>query len=411
MSFADFYFKRFNSLHFLVNTEVSKDIKVIVSIPAYDEENILATINNLFEVNKKHKIEIIVVVNFPETATEKQILNNETIFKNLVNFAQKNNCNSVLIPIYVPNIPTKLAGAGYARKIAMDTALWRFNSIGYNGIIASLDADTLVADNYFDEIISFFEKNNFNGANIYFEHIFPNDLEIKKAGILYEIYLRYFIEALRYTGFPYAFHTIGSAFCCSASAYAKTGGMPLKKAGEDFYFLQKLFWLGDFYEINNTFVFPLSRISHRIIFGTGVAIQKIIEKNNSFLTYPFELFEMLKHLFEKIEELYKTLNFSFLETKLLKEYLTKIGLEPKILQLKQNTANYLNFRKRFFQIFNALEIIKFLNYSTQYHYEKKDIFEQTNLLLLKKGIKGTNDSEDLLNLLRKIQKQNQWVIK
>ena len=61
-----------------------------------------------------------------------------------------------------------------------------------------------------------------------------------KAVWLYELHLRYYKQALQFTGFPYYYHTIGSAFAVNAEVYCKQGGMNRQKAGEDFYFLQKI---------------------------------------------------------------------------------------------------------------------------------------------------------------------------
>ena len=92
----------------------------------------------------------------------------------------------------------------------------------------------------------------------------------------YELHLRYLNLFSRFTGFPYAYHTIGSCFGVRAETYASQGGMNKRKAGEDFYFLHKIIPLGEFREINNTCVIPSPRESDRVPFGTGAAIGKYL---------------------------------------------------------------------------------------------------------------------------------------
>ena len=53
-----------------------------------------------------------------------------------------------------------IAKAGTARKAGMDEAVRRYNLLGKpQGIIVSLDADTLVDENYLVEIENYFRKN------------------------------------------------------------------------------------------------------------------------------------------------------------------------------------------------------------------------------------------------------------
>ena len=73
---------------------------------------------------------------------------------------------------------------------------------------------------------------------------------------------------MKYSNLPYSFHTIGSAFALTASAYTRQGGMNRRKAGEDFYFINKLIKGEIFGEINDTKVIPSPRISDRVPFGT-----------------------------------------------------------------------------------------------------------------------------------------------
>ena len=75
----------------------------------------------------------------------------------------------------------------------------------------------------------------------------------------YELHLRYYTHGLRFSNLPYSFQTVGSAMAVRCSAYQKQGGMNKRKAGEDFYFIQKIIALGGYSELNSTTVFPVSK--------------------------------------------------------------------------------------------------------------------------------------------------------
>src|SRR5213594_3575687 len=94
------------------------------------------------------------------------------------------------------------------------------------------------------------------------------DPKVAEAIAAYELHLRYYVRALRYAGFPYAHHTIGSCMAVRADVYKKQGGMNKRQAGEDFYFLQKIIPLGHFTDLTETKVIPSSRPSDRVPFGT-----------------------------------------------------------------------------------------------------------------------------------------------
>lgn len=416
MSFANFYFNRFKSFHHQINDLPSQNLDFIVTIPALNEPNLEDTLKSLFECNLNNFCgEIVICINSNQKHSKEIIENNRRLASQIKSFSKKNTQSNLKIQIIlVENIPEKYVGPGYARKIAMDTALYRFNLINNpQGLIISLDADTIVEKKYFYEIITYFNKNPRKvAANIHFEHPTEENtygLDISKAITLYEIYLRYFIEAQRYANFPYAFHTIGSAFVVKAITYAQVGGMVLNNSGEDFYFLHKIIPNGFFGEINKTTVFPSPRISDRIIFGTGVAVKKIIEHNDwSYNTYTFEAFEVLKNFIENISNFQNSGTFNeYIINKELLVFLAQNNFQYFLSQMISNSTNITSFSKRFFQWFNAFMVFKFLNFYNSI-YQKSSIVEQTNILFSKIGINNTQDCLEMLFLLRKKQKMYSW---
>lgn len=83
---------------------------------------------------------------------------------------------------------------------------------------------------------------------------------------------------LEVSGSPYAFHTIGSTMACDAEMYVKIQGMNKKKAAEDFYFMEKLSKNVKIHKIISAKVYPSSRGSWRVPFGTGRSVTRFFNK-------------------------------------------------------------------------------------------------------------------------------------
>ena len=127
-------------------------------------------------------------------------------------------------------------GVGFARKAGMDFAL----ACGAD-IIACMDADTLVAENYAEELVNFsqsHEKRKF--ALIPFRHQKAASEKLQKAIDAYENYMLLHAEKLRDAGTPYWAPVLGPSVVCTAEGYCSCGGMNRRVSGEDFYFLQSL---------------------------------------------------------------------------------------------------------------------------------------------------------------------------
>jgi len=385
-SIFETYFSRFEAFEKRMNEPVSEQLGIIVTIPCYFEPDILQTINSICACEKTHcDVEILVVVNHGENAsTEVKTLNQKTV-ETLNTFCSEHSSHSLkIIPITAFNIPQKQAGVGYARKVAMDEATHRFAQINNpDGIIVSCDADTLVAPNYLVAIEEFYQKNeNIDAATIAFAHQSTEN----EAILQYELYMRYYVEQLKRIGFPYAFHTVGSCFSVRAKTYCRQGGMNKRQAGEDFYFLQKVFQTETVGEINTTLVMPSSRTSDRVPFGTGTAVATLQQNGQNLLTYPMESFDVLQDFFSKIplfqncgkqelRETYNSLNTCF------QKFLQFDDFKQKIIEIQHNTASEEQFRKRFFQWFNGFLVFKFLNFSCQNGFQKCSVVEVAKQLI------------------------------
>jgi len=191
-------------------------------------------------------------------------------------------------------------GVGLARKIGFDLALphldWEADPI-----LISLDADTLVDANYLAAIFTHFEERTCGGAVIPFRHQ-PGQTERQEKAIrTYELYLRSYLLGLHLAGSPYAYHTIGSALACRASAYVAAGGMNRRSAAEDFYFLQQLAKVAGVETLSGTVVQPSPRFSHRVPFGTGKAVQAQVDEDKQlFVCSSGRAFQLLKDWLELI---------------------------------------------------------------------------------------------------------------
>jgi hypothetical protein len=398
MEFARFYFEKYNSEERLIEEKPSAGLKTIVTIPCFNEDNTIKALEGLYCCSTTNfPVEVIVLVNYPDDEGLLYKTQHEELYKTLSSWASKHNTEKIKFYILLKKLPAKFAGVGLARKIAMDEALRRFNDNNNpGGIIVGFDADCTCDKNYLAEIESFFSKSqNANGCSIYFEHpVSGNEYPqfVYNAIVQYELYLRYYVEAFRFAGFPYAYHTLGSSFAVRADMYARQGGMNRRKAGEDFYFLNKIIPLENYFELNSTRVVPSPRESNRVPFGTGAAISKIVQsENQSYLTYNFETFELLGIFLNSIAKCFKqpvnkALEILEKQHPSLKEYLIKIDFVDRIEEINSNCNNIHSFNKRFYNWFNGLVILQLLNELHINNFNKTPINIAAKILLERKGL-------------------------
>ncbi|MCF6178274.1 MAG: hypothetical protein L3J63_02645, partial [Geopsychrobacter sp.] len=185
-------------------------------------------------------------------------------------------------------------GVGLARKLGFDLALGRIDW-SCDPLFISLDADTLVDENYLAAIFEHFNTTVSAGAYIPFRHQTGSTAVRETAIRLYELYLRSYLFGLQWAGSPYAFTALGSAFACRAKAYVSAGGMKRRQAGEDFYFLQQLVKTGGVSLLQGTVVRPAARYSERVPFGTGRAIEaEVAGEQRRFQFISFSAFRQLR---------------------------------------------------------------------------------------------------------------------
>ena len=192
-------------------------------------------------------------------------------------------------------LPAKTGGVGLARKIGADLALPLLDYRTDDPLLIYLDADTLVRPDYLPAIARHFRHSRPGGAVIPFRHQQGHTAAGQEAIDSYELFLRSYVLGLELAGSPYAFHTVGSAMACRATAYARMGGMNSRSAGEDFYFLQQLHRTAGVARLPGTTVYPSARGSHRVPFGTGRSVSRLLDGDENAVTfYRPECFRILK---------------------------------------------------------------------------------------------------------------------
>jgi hypothetical protein len=192
-------------------------------------------------------------------------------------------------------LPLKDGGVGLARKLGHDLLLPFLDFSSADPVIISLDADTVVSPGYSGAIMNHFRTATAGGAVIPFEHLPAAGERENRAIERYELFLRCYVAGLEFAASPYAFHTVGSAMACRASAYLKCGGMNRRRAGEDFYFLQSLAKTAGVAQVKGTVVYPSPRRSTRVPFGTGRAMGMMLDKEPGAIRfYRPECYVLLK---------------------------------------------------------------------------------------------------------------------
>lgn len=379
------YLERYGVRERLITAQVQRNLGISIVIPSYAEEDVSTSLDSLFscEIIPGISIEIILVINASEVDTEDVVsLNQRTIA-----IAKKYSGRNIdLHLIEELELPSKKAGVGLARKIGMDEASRRLSeSENPTKIIACFDADSQCETNYLKELYSFFQENsNKQACSIYFEHPldgghFPD--EIYEGIIYYEMHLRYYKNALKMANSPYGFHTIGSSMAVTVKGYMSQGGMNQRKAGEDFYFLQKFMKVLKLGELNSTKLIPSPRASNRVPFGTGRAIQEHLDGEREIdFTYNIQCFLDLKDILGDLELIYNNQPLND-QLKKLELFLGKVEFDTNTHRIRHESNSLEDFKKRFLQWFDAFTTLKFIHFLRDKYYPNKSIISEVNKLL------------------------------
>jgi glycosyltransferase involved in cell wall biosynthesis len=393
---------------------------IIIVVPAYNEPGITTMLDSLGKCTPPScGVEVIIVINAPADSPPEHLEQNRSASEAVHAWNSSNPCFLKVYSI-LPVHSFNEWGVGLARKTGMDEALRRFDTINRpGGVILCLDADCTVDPDYLvsvnDELL---DKKNMTACSIYFEHPLSGtefNSSTYNSIVQYELHLRYYLQALAYTGFPYVFHTVGSAMAVKAMPYMKSGGMNRRQAGEDFYFIQKIVPAGGYFYLTSTTVYPSPRISFRVPFGTGATMEKLSAGESPVLkTYNpeaflelRELFRLMTHFSESNDNTARSLYPILPEG--VKKFIAENEWVSRIDEISENTSGPASFRKRFFGWFNMFRIVKYLNYVHMDYFDKKPVADCARELLMLNGI-AASGAEELLRIYRSFERNQRFFL-
>ncbi|MBI5729832.1 MAG: hypothetical protein HY963_01725 [Ignavibacteriales bacterium] len=298
------YLNKYGLKDWSLELSTVKKFNNVVIIPAIQEcENIKLLLASLLDNDKQYlekSLFVFVINNLNSSNVEAKTDNGKSVEQLRKIILGKNNpgINIGLVDASSSGLelPEKDGGVGLARKIGMDLALTQFDySNSSKNILFCLDADCTVSNNYLESIIQSFNQPNIHAAYVQYVHMLPENESKQLAIICYEIFLRYYVLGLHYANSPFAFPTIGSTMVCDYESYIKIGGMNKKKAAEDFYFMEKLAKITEIKKISAAKVYPSSRGSWRVPFGTGQRVNRFFSgTHNEYLLYDPKSFDVLQ---------------------------------------------------------------------------------------------------------------------
>ncbi len=354
----------------------------VVCIPAFDEPPEFLNALGKSAHAYSGKVLLVLVINQPEGSTFGEL--NQALLDHIRQYPmlwenpagimifEYSHYDIMLVDRFTEprQIPVK-QGVGLARKIACDIAAYLIyiKIINTHQIFCS-DADVTFPDNYFITLLP-----NENSAGVLgFKHIAGNNDAINIATQLYEQSLHHYVNGLQRAGSTYAFHTIGSCLLLHANFYTQVRGFPVRPAGEDFYLLNKLNKLAPVISLDNTVVHIQSRLSNRVPFGTGPAVENILNNKNSAIFYHPACFTILAKWLNYLDELAITGHF-FLprvaenrSQKCLLELITEFSTADAVQKLFANHKSPKARKIHLHQWFDGFKTLKAIHYLRDRHF-------------------------------------------
>ena len=362
-----YYKKRiFNGLTKPHKTPFKNIYKYFFIIPAYAEklyiEQTLDSIDNQNRILLDETL-VIIVINNSQNANKVVKQNNYDTYHKIIKLNY--HFEFIVIDCFSDKyaLPKKSAGVGLARKIGMDYCIEFSNS---SSLFFSLDADTIINKNYLKIIVNEYQQKIFGAAVINFKHQKNHDATIQNAIIEYENLLKDIAKNIKNTGSPYGFVSIGSTIVCSMKAYISIGGIPPKKATEDFYFLQELAKYQTIHIIDDILVYPSSRAEQRVYLGTGFRMKNI---HNNIL---FDDLYIKPKAYEDLQILYQTIESKWNHdsreimsclvenNSKLRQYLKTNNFIKVFESIQKNSIDKKQLLSQFHRWFDNLKIYKFL---------------------------------------------------
>ncbi|MFZ4855220.1 MAG: glycosyltransferase family 2 protein [Desulfuromonadaceae bacterium] len=312
---------------------------------------------------------ILIVVNQRADASDEESADNLATLRSLPHWKQHYRLQNLFWVDAASSgfeLPHK-QGVGLARKIGLDLALKQLDFSSGDPLLICLDADTLVQPDYLAAISTHFLHASAGGASIPYRHR-PASNQVGQTAIdRYELFLRTYVLGLKQAGSPYAFHTVGSAMACRASAYAASGGMNRRQAGEDFYFLQQIFKTSGVADLSGTIVYPSPRASDRVPFGTGRAVGDMLaDGEQRLLFYQPAVFSIVREWLAYVSEQSNEEAASLLRgaaeiSPVLRIFLEQAGFCASWNNLKRQNSETLKLLRAFHGWFDAFRTMRLVH--------------------------------------------------
>ena len=334
-----------------------------VIIPCYNEFDYIFDTLESINVQNQQLLDqslVIIIINNSNKDSRAVVMNNQSTYELLLK--KKYNFEFIAIDCFSKknSIDSSNAGVGYARKIGHDFSLKYIQN--EFSLLCSLDADTLISKNYLN-IVNNIVSDKTSACVLNFKHQKSNDTIIEKAIRKYENQIKYIARKIHEAGSPYGYVSMGSTIICNVSSYIACRGMSIKKATEDFYFLQSLAKYTKIKQVEECLVFPSSRAEERVYLGTGYRINEFRKlgkfENLVFSDSTFQLLKQLISIFEKSYNKPLDVVMNKLDEKSC-NFINSKKLSKIWSQINLNAKNEVQFKLFFHQWFDALMIMQFL---------------------------------------------------
>lgn len=191
-------------------------------------------------------------------------------------------------------------GVGRARKMGADLALALFDEGRLRSPwLGSTDADAVLPESYFDVLA----HTPNEGAALLFPYGHTGGQGPEEEAMAWvEAGFRYHVLGLASAGSPYAYHALGSAMAVHLVEYAAVRGFPNRQAGEDFYLLSKLARLAPLIRLRRPRILLRTRRSHRVPFGTGPALDRMLRTGAVTGVHHPRCFSALRFALSRLED-------------------------------------------------------------------------------------------------------------
>ena len=354
--------------------------RFVVVIPVCNEEP--DCFNQIFSQITDDAILVILVVNSPENHMQSKDWQkqNNLLIEYLHDSSIKinrllSNCNLIKsnfrydILLVDRNsghlqIPEKF-GVGLARKIGCDIALKLFAEGKIEKPwIFSTDADVILPHDYFKNPVD--DNDSYSALVLDFEHI-SDDEVLTQLQFLYDLKIRYYHAGICFVGSRYNYIPLGSTLIISMYCYPQVRGFSKRSAGEDFYLLNKLAKIKPVKYCHESSKISInSRISDRVPFGTGPALQKIADLNctDEYCYYNPDCFVYLKKWMNYLQSLWQENNLQIDQPK--DELLSELFNEFNCFNAFQKAKKQINSKEKWNQFihewFDAFRTLKAVHF-------------------------------------------------